>query len=84
MAKAASNARKHGVRFSEATIALQDAGALTVEDPESVDEDRFVSIGADDTGRVLVAVYTYRGESIRIISSRRANRRERQFYEDAW
>ena len=82
-AKAASNAKKHGVRFSEAVVALQDAAALTIEDPDAENEDRFVSIGADDLGRVLVTVFTYRDDGMRIISSRRATKKERRLYEDA-
>ncbi|MDZ7668308.1 MAG: BrnT family toxin [Gammaproteobacteria bacterium] len=82
-AKAASNAKKHGVRFPEAVVALQDGAAFTIEDPDSEGEDRFVSIGADDLGRLLVTVFTYRNEGIRIISSRRATNGERRLYEDA-
>jgi len=82
-AKAASNAKKHGVRFPEAVVALQDGAAITIEDPDSEGEDRFVSIGADDLGRFLVTVFTYRDDGMRIISSRRATKKERRLYEDA-
>ena len=82
-AKAASNVRKHGVRFSEAAVALQDDSAVTIDDPDSEDEERFISVGADDLGRVLVTIFTYREDAIRIISSRRASKKERQIYEES-
>ncbi len=81
-AKAASNASKHGVRFSEAAIALQDDGAVTISDPDSESEERFVSVGVDDRGRVLVTIFTYREDAIRIVSSRRASKQERKIYEE--
>jgi len=80
--KAASNVRKHGVRFSEAAVALQDDSAVTIDDPDSEGEERFASIGVDDRGRVLVTIFTYRDEAIRIISSRRASKKERNIYEE--
>jgi len=55
--------------------------ALTIPD-ERFDEERFVTIGLDGFDRVLVVVYTLRGEAIRIISARKASRRERQQYEE--
>ncbi|MEQ8858176.1 MAG: BrnT family toxin [Pseudomonadales bacterium] len=81
-AKAVSNVKKHGVRFSEAAVALQDDGAMTIDDPDSETEERFISIGTDDRGRVLVTIFTYREDAIRIISSRRASRKERNIYEE--
>lgn len=81
-AKAASKAKKHGVRFSEAVVALQDDAAVTVDDPDSEGEERFVSIGADDRGRMLVTIFAYREDAIRIISSRRASKKERKVYEE--
>jgi len=80
--KAASNEKKHGVRFSEAVVALQDAAAATVDDPDSEGEERFVSIGADDRDRVLVTIFALREDTIRIISSRRASKMERKVYEE--
>ena len=79
--KAAANFQKHGIRFSDAEFVMFDPMALTREDSEAEGEERFVSIGADSTGRVLVVVYTYRGEEIRIISARLATAKERGFYE---
>jgi len=81
-AKAASNVRRHGVRFSEAAVALQDDGAMTIDDPDSESEERFISVDTDDRGRVLVTIFTYREDAIRIISSRRASKKERKIYEE--
>ncbi|WP_337289593.1 BrnT family toxin [Candidatus Methylomirabilis sp.] len=58
-----------------------DPNALTEEDEHTEDEQRFVSIGLDPVGRLLVVVYTFRGEDIRLISARWATRREWQAYE---
>ena len=70
------------IRFSDAEPALFDPMALTIEDESSEDEQRFVSIGTDVLNRVVVVVYTYRNDGIRLISARRATRRERQAYEE--
>jgi uncharacterized protein len=80
--KARANLRKHGVRFSDAEAVLFDADALTREDPGARGEQRFVSVGANSTGRILVVVYSYSGDDVRIISARRATRRERSRYEE--
>jgi len=78
--KAASNFRKHGIRFADAVSVLEDDRAMTMAD-DSADEERFVTIGADAVDRILVAVYAFRGRRIRIISARRATRPERNQYE---
>jgi len=62
-------------------MVLFDPNALTQEDLDVKNEQRFVSIGVDAIGRVLVIVYTYRGEDIRLISARSATKRERERYE---
>lgn len=80
--KARANLLKHGVRFSDAEGALFDPLALTREDVTSAGERRFVSIGADHTGRAVVVVYAQRGDSCRLISARRATRKERYRYEE--
>jgi hypothetical protein len=79
-AKAGANLRKHGVDFADATSVLEDPCALTVDDDDE-GEERFVTIGMDCLGRILVVAYTWRGERIRIISPRRAVRSERREYE---
>ena len=81
-AKAEANFRKHRIRFSDAEPALFDLMALTIEDETVQGEQRFVSIGSDALNRILVLVYTYRGDDIRLISARRATRKERKAYEE--
>ena len=79
--KAASNVVKHGIDFADAATALEDDAAVTIAD-EFADEERLITIGLDVLGRLLVVVYTWRGEdTIRLISARRATRHERQQYE---
>jgi uncharacterized DUF497 family protein len=78
--KERANIIKHGVSFSNAIIVLQDDMAITIEDIHP-DERRFVTIGMDDTGKILVVVYTFRGESIRIISARKATAKEIAVYQ---
>lgn len=78
-AKAKSNYRKHGVRFADAVAALEDDDAISIRD-ESEDEERWVSIGMDALARLIVVVYTWRGENIRIISARLANTGESRQY----
>jgi uncharacterized DUF497 family protein len=77
--KAVSNRRKHGVRFADAVTVFSDERALTMED-DFPDEVRFVTLGMDSSGRILLVVFTYRGEAIRIISARKATPLEQQQY----
>ncbi len=79
--KALSNLRKHGVSFADAVTALEDDRALTIED-EHAGERRFVTVGIDAHGRLLVVVYTFREEKMRIISARKANAQEHKQYEE--
>jgi uncharacterized DUF497 family protein len=65
--KARANLKKHGVRLSDAEAVLLDPWAITVEDETAERERRFVSIGADAVGRLLVVVHCYRGDDIRLI-----------------
>jgi len=78
--KATTNLAKHSVDFSDATAVLLDEKAVTITDRHS-GEERFVSIGMDPLGRVLVVVYTWRGTRVRLISARKATRTERKQYE---
>lgn len=78
--KARSNLGKHGIDFADAVMVFEDDAAITVDD-DSSDEERFVTMGADQLGRVLVVVYTWRGDRIRIISARKATEPERKQYE---
>jgi hypothetical protein len=81
--KARLNFRKHGVSFADAVASLEDDGALTMRDPNSGVEERWVTMGLDALGRVLVIVYTWRGESVRPIPARKTTPRERRRYEEA-
>jgi len=74
------NKKKHGISFSDTFAVFEDAGALTIED-ESHEEERFVTIGMDCYGRVLVVIYAWRDENIRIISARKAMKPEVRQYE---
>ena len=81
--KARSNLAKHGVAFERATTIFGDPRSLTIPDPEhSLAEPRFVTMGKALGNKLLVVVHTDRGDNIRIISARRANSRERKFYEE--
>lgn len=80
--KARANHLKHGVRFSDAEGVLFDPLAVTREDVTSMSERRFVTIGVDHLGRAVVVVYAPRGEDLRLISARRATRKERLQYEE--
>jgi uncharacterized DUF497 family protein len=80
--KAKSNHLKHGVRFSDAEGVLFDPLAVTREDVTSTSERRFVTVGVDHIGRVVVVVYAQRGDICRLISARCATRKERLQYEE--
>ena len=81
--KATANFKKHGVRFADAVVVFEDEHAVTIEDIEASGEQRFCTIGMDAVLAILVVVYAYRFESmIRIISARKATRKERFVYEN--
>ena len=76
--KAARNVRDHGVKFEEARVAFDDPDATHEDDPDP-DEERFIRLcrlGMD----VIVVVWTQRGDRIRIISARPANKHEQHTY----
>ncbi|HEX5726868.1 MAG TPA: BrnT family toxin [Longimicrobiaceae bacterium] len=77
--KAEANFAKHGIRFEDAVGALLDERAVTIPDDDP-DEERSVTVGMDVLGRLVVVVYTWRGETIRLISARKATRTEEQWY----
>jgi uncharacterized DUF497 family protein len=79
--KARVNLKKHRVDFADAVGVFEDPLALTIDDLASPEEPRWVTLGMDFEGRLLVVVYTYRGEAIRLISARKATKRERECYE---
>jgi len=79
--KSASNLLKHGIRFADAVTALEDDHALTIEDDSAKNERRFVTIGMNDTLRLLVVIWTERVDDVvRIISARKATAHERKTY----
>jgi uncharacterized protein len=80
--KAAANPKFHdGVTFEEAQHALFDPFALTREDEDAEGEQRFITLGVGGKGRILVLVYTYREETIRLISAWKASEPQRRRYE---
>jgi uncharacterized protein len=79
--KAARNLAKHGVSFDEAREVFDDDRFLVFGDPDhSGDESRFIIMGRTKRGLLLVVAYTERSNSVRVISARRATRRERNIY----
>jgi uncharacterized DUF497 family protein len=80
--KANSNYQKHKVHFADAESVFYDTMALTIEDQDIDGEIRFVTIGTASTGRIVIVVYTYRDNSIRLISARKATASERRYYEE--
>jgi hypothetical protein len=79
--KAAANARKHGVAFTEAATVFADPLSITIDDRgHSVEEQRLVTMGESSSGRILVVVHVDRGDDIRIVSARAATAREKRSY----
>jgi uncharacterized DUF497 family protein len=79
--KGASNFKKHGVSFADTEGVFFDPLAVHQADSSKEGEERFVAIGMGSAGQILVVVYTLRGDDIRLISARRATRREVKTYE---
>ena len=79
--KGAANLKKHGVSFADTEGVLFDPLAIHQVDSSAEGEERFVAIGMGSAGQILVVVYTLRGDDIRLISARRATRREVKTYE---
>ncbi len=81
--KARANLRKHEVSFEEAATAFSEWDAPIIGDVlHSTSEDRFIIIATSERERLLTVAFTYRDdETIRIISARRANRREQRIYD---
>lgn len=81
--KAKLNLRKHKVSFEEAATALSDSMAATGADPDHANtEDRYITFGVSERGRLLVIAHTEENETIRIISARPASEGERKIYEE--
>jgi uncharacterized protein len=82
-AKAAANWVKHALHLADATPVFEDPYAITRADPHP-SEDRFVTLGRNALDRVIVVVWAWHGDAIRLISARGATARERRTYaEDA-
>ncbi|RKZ50614.1 MAG: BrnT family toxin [Candidatus Parabeggiatoa sp. nov. 3] len=71
---------KHGISFAESSTALLDPLALVREDPDAEGENRWVLIGMSNQARLLTVVYTLRNERIRLISARKATKKEAKIY----
>ncbi len=80
--KAEENLKKHGISFEEAQTVLESNQQLILED-RSHDEERFIALGFSKHLNLLVVVYCYRfSDAIRIISARKATKKERKLYEE--
>lgn len=77
--KAKTNFRKHRIALADAVSVFTDISAITIED-DNPDEERFATMERDALGRVLVMVYTWREDKIRLISARKATEKERKQY----
>ncbi|OOH86193.1 hypothetical protein BMT54_11280 [Pasteurellaceae bacterium 15-036681] len=79
--KAQINLAKHGISFDEAISVFYDENGLLIPDPEhSIDEERFILLGMSKYSNILVVVHCERAEQIRIISARKATKREKSQY----
>ena len=83
-AKAAANKKKHGVSFADAEQVLRDECALTIEDNGDYGEQRFLTLGMDALGRILVVCHTPREDRTRLISARKASPQEAKDYHDQY
>ena len=79
--KAEINYKKQGVDFADPVGVFEDEWSLTIKEQIVGGEQRFMTIGLDFLGHVVVVVYTYRDEDIRIISAGPATKAERSMYE---
>lgn len=81
--KAKMNRKKHRVAFEEAATALSDPMAVTGADPDHSDyEERYITFGVSARNRLLVLSHKEEGETIRLISARKASKGERELYEE--
>ena len=79
------NRAKHGIWFEEATTVFEDPRAIVVDDPDhSEHEERFLLLGTSSFARLLVVVHCLREAkgTIRLISARKATRKEERIYEE--
>jgi uncharacterized protein len=78
--KAEINFKKHKIRFADAEMVLYDPFAMTLKEHVVGAEQRFVTIGSDAVGRIIAVVYSYRADTIRLISARKTTLTERKQY----
>ena len=82
--KAEKNVSKHNVDFNEASSVFEDPMFITFLDEEhSFDEERYITIGLSNKGRLLLVAHSERNDRIRIISARIATKNEEKFYQEA-
>jgi len=82
--KAEKNFSKHGVDFDEAGSVFNDLMFITFLDEEhSIDEDRYITIGLSNKGRLLLVAHAERNDRTRMISARKATKNEEKFYQEA-
>ena len=80
--KSAANLAKHGVAFSDAADVFEDPRAVMLSD-DHPDEERYAVLGMDSLARLVVVVYTWRGEAVRLISARKATSTEARIYAES-
>ena len=80
--KNSANLKKHGVSLAEGEGVLNDPLALTIEDDAAANEQRFVTVGMNVFGSLMVVVHSPRGDEARIISVRKADRKERRDFDE--
>ena len=81
-AKAAANLKKHKISFATASRVFDDPDLFVAADSGPYDEQRFVAIGMVNA-QLIVTIYTERGDSIRIISARKATKHEQRTYDQS-
>ncbi len=82
--KAEKNILKHNVDFDEASSVFDDPMFITFLDEEhTIDEERYITIGLSNKGRLLLVAHAERSDRIRIISARKATKNEEKFYQEA-
>jgi uncharacterized protein len=79
--KNAANIAKHGISLAEGDGVLHDPLALTIEDDSAQEESRWVTIGMNSFGMLMVVVWTDRDDDVRLISVRKPEPKERRSYE---
>jgi len=77
--KATVNFSKHEIDFADVIGVFEDPLAITISD-DRYQESRFITVGTDFLGRLLVVAYAWRGQNIRVISARKATPQERRQY----